>query len=259
MLIEECLKIKKDYSRIIGQKYITNQGYEVEILDATDRLNVKIKFNNVDENFITIVTLRNLKMGEVSYPFHPNKYGFYLGDGKYKSRKNGVKTQAYKKWSSIIVRCYRNQQKSYEDVYMCEAWKNFQNFAKWFYENNYKDDLVIDRDIINIFNKEYSDESCMLVPKEINSIFVKRIYLPKLQNSKFLVKEFEDNKYKKHYFDDYETSIKYYNYFVKKYFVEKYEFYIESVNLYKNILPNNIYSKIIKNLQKQYEQYIEEL
>jgi len=59
---------------------------------------------------------------------------------------------------------------------VCEEWRNFQNFAKWF-EKNYKNEIMekwqLDKDILVKRNKVYSPETCAFVPREINCLFTK--------------------------------------------------------------------------------------
>jgi hypothetical protein len=110
------------------------------------------------------------------------KYGIgYMGDGKYKSKdENKKKTKAYNTWSHMLRRCYDpyflNEHPTYIDCYVCEEWHNFQNFAKWFYENYYEcndEQMQLDKDILIKGNKIYSPNTCILVPKRINCLFTK--------------------------------------------------------------------------------------
>ena len=52
-------------------------------------------------------------------------------------------------------------------------WHNFQVFAKWF-DENYKEGFVLDKDILLKGNKIYSPDTCVFVPREINGIFTLR-------------------------------------------------------------------------------------
>lgn len=110
------------------------------------------------------------------------RYGIgYMGDGKYKSKdENKKKTKAYNTWNHMLQRCYDpyylNEHPTYIDCYVCEEWHNFQNFAKWFYENYYEcndEQMQLDKDILIKGNKIYSPNTCVLVPKRINCLFTK--------------------------------------------------------------------------------------
>ena len=62
--------------------------------------------------------------------------------GKYKAKIGNKFTLAYKYWCSMMERGYsydfKNKHKNYINVYVCEEWHNFQNFAEWFYKNYYE-------------------------------------------------------------------------------------------------------------------------
>lgn len=72
----------------------------------------------------------------------------------------------YRIWYGIKYRCYYKTSTSYKKygakgVTMCEEWKNdFQNFKQWALENNYAENLTIDR-IDN--SKGYQPDNCRFV------------------------------------------------------------------------------------------------
>ena len=69
--------------------------------------------------------------------------------------------------------CYDENELKKEPSYIgckvCEEWLNFQNFARWIYDNKYEcDDLELDKDLLIKGNKIYSPNTCCLLPHEIN-------------------------------------------------------------------------------------------
>lgn len=157
----------------MGQKFVTNQGYNVEIIEYFNSQKCIIRFG---DEFDTIHNVRyhELKLGEIKNPNHRSfcKIG-YIGQGIYTSNDT-----AYSKWANMIRRCYSEKpsknNRTYTDCIVNEDWHNFQNFAKWFHEN-YNPDIMqgwqLDKDILLQGNKEYSAENCCYVPIEINCIF----------------------------------------------------------------------------------------
>lgn len=125
---------------------------------------------------------RNFQKGNVRNPYDKTACGIgYLGEGKYKGKKNGKDTKEYICWRHMIERCYDpyeiNKRPTYADVFVCEEWHNFQNFAKWYNENYYEvknEQMCIDKDILVKGNKIYSPENCIFVPNRINVLFIKR-------------------------------------------------------------------------------------
>jgi len=168
--------ILSDFRKIIGSQYITNEGYNVEIIDYIDKANVLIKFEERPDLQIWS-TLQNIKKGQVKYPYHKSVYGVgYYGHGKYSARNNNIKTEEYIKWFSMFVRCYdekyQEKQHTYIGCSVSEDFCNFQNFAEWYNRNKYdcQYPLELDKDFLYEGNKVYSPSTCCLLPKEINNL-----------------------------------------------------------------------------------------
>ncbi len=96
----------------------------------------------------------------------------YMGKGKYNctnSRKIRVM------WENMFNRCYNKtfhlKSPTYIGCVVHEDWYNFQNFAKW-YEENYIEGWVLDKDILSGENKTYGPETCCFVPQKINNLFL---------------------------------------------------------------------------------------
>lgn len=161
----------------VGEKHITLQGYEVEIVEYFHRLNCTIKFQ--DGLILEGLRYPHIVNGYVKNPNHKSVYGVgYLGIGKYNTCKNYKRTLAYKTWNSMMYRCYKQdvlKHTTYNNVIVCDEWHNLQNFSKW-HEENYepnKESWHLDKDILIKGNKIYSPETCCFVPQIINKLFVK--------------------------------------------------------------------------------------
>jgi len=159
----------------IGTKYMTNEGYEVEIIEYFNSRNLTIRFS--EQNMLRNVTLHSLRKGAVKNPLHRSVNGVgYLG--KYAHSK--VNSLIYDKWGGMMDRCYSKNQEiespSYLGVSVCKEWHNFENFVDWF-EKIYNPVTMLgfhlDKDILVKGNKVYSPETCELVPPEINFCFVR--------------------------------------------------------------------------------------
>jgi hypothetical protein len=169
-----------------GEKYITNEGYEIEIIEYFNSLNCTIRFlyNGYTKYNVSFGCV---KRGEIKNPFHISICGIgYFGVGYYKATVNKNTTPVYYKWVGMLQRCYnKNHQEkhpTYIDCTVVEEWHNFQVFAKW-YEKNHIEGFELDKDILVKDNKIYSPETCCFVPSEINMLFsetgIKNKSLPK--------------------------------------------------------------------------------
>lgn len=161
-------------NKTVGQKFTTNEGYEIEIIDYITSTNCTIAFN--DGTVLKTKAYNDIKRGQIKNPNRIIKLGVgYIGIGNFSSTRH---LEAYKKWYNMLNRSYNDTKefKSYKDVTVCAEWHNFQNFAQWFYENynpEYMQKWQLDKDILAKGNKTYSPKTCCFVPQEINSLFLK--------------------------------------------------------------------------------------
>ena len=84
---------------------------------------------------------------------------------------------SYKKWRSMMHRCYNDNTRqiypTYGDCTVCEEWHNYRNFRKWFDEHNYvfgKTWMPMDKDILYKGNHEYGPSACAIMPMYVNEV-----------------------------------------------------------------------------------------
>lgn len=166
----------------VGEKFLTNEGYEIEIIEYYGNRRCTVRFNDERGTIVANKEYADLKKRIVKNPFHKSLYGVgYMGQGIYKGRHpRGEHTKMYNTWKNMLERCYseRCQEKSptYIGCTVDERWHNFQVFAKWFEDNfnpAYMDRWHLDKDILKKSNKIYSPETCVIVPNEINCLVIK--------------------------------------------------------------------------------------
>lgn len=134
---------------------------------------------------------------------------------------------------------------TYEECTVCEEWHNFQNFADWFDKNYYeigKERMEIDKDLLIKNNKIYSPNTCVFVPRRINSLLIKN----NKARGKYLVGvDFHNKKFRARcmtlngsiYLGHFNTEIEAF----EKYKKFK-EMYIKQVaDEYKNVIPKKLY------------------
>lgn len=161
----------------VGDTFTTNEGYECKVIEYRNCKEVDVKFLT-DRNYKVTTETKHIKKGSIKYPYNPTSYGKgYYGVGKHKANINNRKSIAYRKWSSMLKRCYcpnyLNANPTYRDSNVCSEWLDFQNFAGWFYKQNKPSEYELDKDLFGD-GKVYSPETCCLIPRAINSVIKTR-------------------------------------------------------------------------------------
>lgn len=249
----------------IGERNKSNQGYWMEIIDYKNIYDCTVKFEEVNgvEYIAYNVEYHKFKNGSVKNLFAPSSFGVgYIGNTKTKENKKTKKS--FSKWQDMISRCYSKEDRmnekypTYKECEVCDEWKCFANFEKWFNDHYYEIEgtkVQLDKDILYEGNKIYSPKTCAYVPVEINQIF-------KGQSKRVIDKDLptgvgrRNNKYyaqigynKKHYFlGTYNTPQEAYT----SYLIKKKEILFDLAEKYKQYLDDKIYNKLI-NYDVDYE------
>ena len=166
------------YKDCVGKVCKSLNSGNFKILKYNDAYNVDVLFINT--SYETSVQLTNIRNGKVKDPHSPSVCGVGILGTKYPSRVNGVITKEYELWQSMLERCYSDVYKKRCPTYEgCEVSNNFKNY-EYFYEwcnkqigfNN--KGWQLDKDLLIKGNKVYSENVCIFIPKEINTLLVKR-------------------------------------------------------------------------------------
>lgn len=159
----------------IGSQHNTTNYGVVEVTKYTNSTNVEVKFLNT--GWCGVFTADNVRNGRLLDRLSPNVCGVgYIGVGRFNSKSNFNGDNIYKRWNSMIRRCYseKYQEKfpTYIGCTVCEEWYNFQNFADWFVLNAPENvfNCHLDKDIAIDGNKKYSPLTCSFISKSINVI-----------------------------------------------------------------------------------------
>lgn len=175
----------------IDEINVSNEGCVIKIVEYNNYDDIIVEFQ--DEHKYRVHTrYGSFKNGQCKNPFYPSVYGHgYLGIDKNSNAPNvnelkdgkSITTWEYKKWHSMLQRCFDNKFKekhpAYKDVTCCDRWLCFANFLedleilKQEYNWNKGEKLQLDKDILHKGNKVYSLENCILVSDWINKLFTK--------------------------------------------------------------------------------------
>jgi hypothetical protein len=160
----------------VSSRWNTREGDAAIVTRRIDRDTVAVTFShpNTPLDYEQSVKVSNLRTGGVKNPYFPTVYGVgYIGKSK------GVllsSSKTYIAWMNMLRRCYcekfKRNNKTYEHAACVREWHDMTNFADWF-EENYRPDYELDKDILVRGNKLYGPDTCCFVPQAINSLLAK--------------------------------------------------------------------------------------
>ena len=157
--------------------YESSSG-KFKIISYKDSKNVRVKF--IDTGFETVARLDNIRNGKVKDRYLPSVYGVGIVGTKYPISEGGVHTKEYDLWCSMLRRCYSDTYKkkypTYIDCKCSENFKSYEYFYEWCNEQIGFGNIgfELDKDLLVKGNKVYSEDSCIFIPTEINTLLVKR-------------------------------------------------------------------------------------
>lgn len=212
--------------------------------------NIEVEFLD-DFHYVKSTTYVNFARGQVKNPYDRTVFNIgYLGAGRHKMQYPDTKTntKTYMCWKNMLDRCYGKQNKNLHPAYfeiskICDEWLNFQTFADWYEEKEYKVDgrLHLDKDILFPGNKIYAPDRCLLVPQRINMLFVNKPNNRGLPNGIRKCVNGYGAKYNHEELGIYMTLEEAYSVYVQK----KKEEIIRIANEYKDIIPIYVYNAVV--------------
>ena len=165
------------YKDCVGKVCKSKSSGDFKILKYNDKKNVEIQFSKT--GYETSATLGNIRNGKVKDPYVSSVCGIGVLGAKYPSRVNGIQTKEYNLWQHMLQRCYSDTFKKKNPTYEgCEASENFK-YYEYFYEWCNKqigfdnEGWHLDKDLLVKGNKVYSEDSCVFIPSEINTLLIK--------------------------------------------------------------------------------------
>lgn len=102
-------------------------------------------------------------------------YGVGVNDSEKPTRVNGVLIPSYTRWTDMLKRCYSGNELARRPTYVsCSVhpdWFSFSAFDEWF-TSHYVDGYHLDKDLLVLGNKVYSESTCIFVPQWLNSFVI---------------------------------------------------------------------------------------
>ena len=171
-----------NYKDCVGKVFKSKSSGDFKVLKYNDSANVVIQF--LKTGYETLVQLTNVRNGYIKDPYLPSVYGVGILGTKYPSKVSGVTTKEYVPWCSMLKRCYSDSYKkknpTYKDCEVSENFKSYEYFYEWchkqvgFGNDGNGNPFHLDKDLLIKGNKIYSENTCVFIPSEINSLLIKR-------------------------------------------------------------------------------------
>ena len=170
------------YKDCVGNVCKSNLSGDFKILKYNDSKDVEIQF--LKTGYRKVAEMKEVRSGEIKDPYLPTVYGVGILGAKYPTRVNGVKTKEYVLWTNMLVRCYSDSSKkrrpTYEGCEVSDNFKSYEYFYEWchkqigFGNEGNESPFHLDKDLLVKGNKVYSEDSCVFIPAEINTLLTKR-------------------------------------------------------------------------------------
>ena len=171
-----------NYKDCVGKVFKSKSSGDFKVLKYNDSANVVIQF--LKTGYETLVQLTNVRNGYIKDPYLPSVYGVGILGTKYPSKVSGVTTKEYVPWCSMLKRCYSDSYKkknpTYKDCEVSENFKSYEYFYEWchkqvgFGNDGNGNPFHLDKDLLIKGNKVYSENTCVFIPSEINTLLIKR-------------------------------------------------------------------------------------
>ena len=242
-----------NYKDCVGKILKSKNFGEFKVLKCNDSKNVEIQFLNT--GYETTAQLVQVKSGNVKDTYLPSVYGIGVLGTKYPSKINGVLTKEYVLWCSMLKRCYstilKKKYPTYEGCEVSDNFKSYEYFYEWCNEqigfNN--EGWHLDKDLLIRGNKVYSENTCVFIPKEINSMLIKCTasrgkYLIGVcwsNSNKAFVAQVNKNKGKQRYLGLFKTEIEAFN----AYKQAKENFIKEQADKWKSQIDDRAYEALM--------------
>ena len=155
-----------------GEIYCTNEGYLIKVIKYNNANDIIIEFQD-EYKAKKKVSIGNIKKGTIRNPYDKDEFGCCVGETQ--TVENKKLKKSYTHWYRMTRRVNGKDYKTYDSVTMCEEWKCYATFEKWFNDNYYElgnEKMELDKDILIKGNKIYSPDTCIFVPHKINSLFL---------------------------------------------------------------------------------------
>ena len=241
------------YKDCVGKICRSLNSGDFKILKYNDTNNVEIQF--LKTGLETTVRLGDIKSGKVKDKYLPSVCGVGVVGIKYPISEGGVQIKEYTLWNSMLKRCYsdcsKKKRPTYEGCEVSDKFKSYEYFYEWCNKQigfNNKG-WQLDKDLLVKGNKIYSEDSCVFLPHEINTVLIKCTasrgeYLIGVhwdKRDKAFVARVNNSKGKRGYLGSFNTEVEAFNAYKKA----KESFVKELANKWKGQIDERAYNALM--------------
>ncbi len=161
----------------VGKVYKSLNSGDFTMLKYNGSKDVEIQF--LKTGYRKVAEMKEVRSGEIKDPYLASVFGVGVLGTKYSSKVNGIQTKEYVLWCGMLQRCYSDTYKKKRPTYEgCKCSENFLHY-EYFYEWCHKQvgfsnqGWHLDKDLLTKGNKVYSEDTCVFIPAEINTLLLK--------------------------------------------------------------------------------------
>ena len=238
----------------VGKICKSKSAGDFKILKYNNARDVEIQF--LKTGYRKVAEMKEVRNGGIKDPYAPSVYGIGILGTKYPISEGGQDTKEYTLWKNMLMRCYSNTyKKKYPTYESCEVSNKFKSY-EYFYEWCNKQigfsnqDWHLDKDLLTKGNKVYSENSCVFIPNEINSLLTKStasrgehlIGVCWHKKDKSFVAQVNKSKGGREWLGSFKTELEAFN----AYKIAKEAFIKEQAEIYKGRVDQRVYEALMK-------------
>ena len=242
------------YKDCVGKVCKSKSSGDFKILKYNDSANVEIQF--VNTGYCKVAEIKEVRNGLIKDPYTPSVYGVGIVGTKYPISEGGVLTKEYGLWNNMLQRCYydtyKKKYQTYKDCEVSENFKSYEYFYEWCNQQIGFDNegWHLDKDLLIKGGKVYSENTCVFLPREINTLLTKSTasrgeYLIGVcwnKTNKAFRARVSKNKGKQEHLGYFSTELEAFN----VYKVAKESFIKEQANKFKSQIDPRAYEALMK-------------
>ena len=167
-----------DSKNCVGKIFKSLNSGDFKILKYNNSKNVEIQF--LKTGYCKVAEMKEVRSGSIKDPHVSSVHGVGILGTKYPSSISGRNTKEYNLWKRMLERCYSDVYKkkypTYEGCEVSDKFKSYTYFYEWCNKQIGFDNegWQLDKDLLVKGNKVYSENTCVLLPQEINKVLTKR-------------------------------------------------------------------------------------